>query len=84
MDSDFVIIKIRNEADYIDEKTLNDLFKKFIRIDSNLTRTTRGTGLGLFIVKGLVETMGGKISLNSNDGFAVTFSLPTYKGQDNE
>ena len=82
---DFVSIKIHNEAEeIIEEKKLNELFEKFTRIETNLTRTTRGTGLGLFIVKGLVENMGGNISLNSKDGFEVTFTIPVYKGQDNE
>ena len=56
------------------------MFEKFTRIDSELTRTTRGTGLGLFIVKGLVETMGGHISLNADNGFTVRFTIPIYKG----
>ena len=83
-DENFATIKVRNDADYIDESKLNELFEKFTRIDSNLTRTTRGTGLGLFIVKGLVETMGGKISLSANNGVEVTFTMPLYKGQQNE
>lgn len=83
-DEDFVSIKIHNEAEIIEEEKLNELFEKFTRVDSNLTRTTRGTGLGLYIVKGLVENMGGNISLSSNDGFEVTFTIPVYKGQDNE
>ena len=83
-DNDFATIKIHNEAEVIEEDKLNELFEKFTRVDSNLTRTTRGTGLGLFIVKGLVETMGGEISLSSKDGFEVSFTLPLYKGQDNE
>ena len=80
---EFAIVKIHNEADFIDEASLNGLFDKFSRLESDLTRTTRGTGLGLFIVKGLVETMSGEISLSSNDGFEVTFTIPLYKGQDN-
>ena len=83
-DGDFAKIKVHNEAEFIEEVKLNELFEKFTRVDSHLTRTTRGTGLGLFIVKGLVETMGGKISLSAKDGFTVSFSLPLYKGQDNE
>ncbi len=79
--NDYATIKIHNEADFIDEKNLNELFEKFTRLDSNLTRTTRGTGLGLFIVKGLVETMGGKVFLSAANGFEVTFTIPTYKGQ---
>ena len=70
------------KVEYIDKDNLNSLFDKFTRADNNLTRTTRGTGLGLFIVKGLVETMGGSVSLSADDGFEVTFTIPIYKGQD--
>ena len=45
-------------------------------MDDSTTRTTRGTGLGLFIVKGLVEAMGGEITLSSHNDFSVTFTLP--------
>ena len=42
-----------------------------------MTRTTRGTGLGLFIVKGLIEAMDGEISLSSTNeyGFCTTIVL---------
>ena len=68
-----VKLYFKNECDVIPEKTLKKLFEKFIRIENDTTRTTRGTGLGLFIVKGLVENLGGKISLHSNKncGFCV-------------
>jgi signal transduction histidine kinase len=70
------VIKIKNECEYIPEYILNTLFEKFTRIDENLTRTTRGTGLGLFIAKGLTEAMGGKITLSAKEGFEVTLTLP--------
>lgn len=75
-DNNFVKITIQNECAQIEEEKLDRLFDKFTRIDDSTTRTTRGTGLGLFIVKGLVEAMGGKIMLSSNNDFAVTFTLP--------
>lgn len=61
-------IYVKNECDVIPKDKLQRLFGKFIRLDDNTTRTTRGTGLGLFIVKGLVEAMNGKIELHSTDG----------------
>ena len=74
-------ISICNQCDRIPEEKLNRLFEKFIRMDDKTTRTTRGTGLGLFIVKGLVEAMKGKITISSNDeyGFRVDITLPLFK-----
>ncbi len=78
---DRAIIKISNYADYIPEEKLLKLFEKFIRMDDSTTRTSRGTGLGLFIVKGLVDCMNGEISLSSTKDniFTVTLSLPLFK-----
>ncbi len=61
-------ILVKNDCDVIPKEKLQRLFGKFIRLDDNTTRTTRGTGLGLFIVKGLVEAMNGKIELSSSTG----------------
>jgi len=70
------VVKINNDCELIPEYVLNKLFEKFVRIDENLTRTTRGTGLGLFIAKGLAEAMGGHITLSSIEGFEVKLTLP--------
>lgn len=75
-DSQFAKVVIQNECQQIEEEKLNKLFDKFTRMDDSTTRTTRGTGLGLFIVKGLVEAMGGEITLSSHNDFSVTFTLP--------
>lgn len=70
-------IFVKNDCDIIPPKKLNTLFEKFIRLDDNTTRTTRGTGLGLFIVKGLIEAMHGEIKLSSDKdcGFCVEVAL---------
>lgn len=61
----YAVIKVINQSDYILKENLNRLFEKFTRIDEKTTRISRGTGLGLFIVKGLVESMNGFITLTS-------------------
>ncbi len=73
---DKAVIRVKNSCDKIPEKKLKTLFEKFVRLDDNLTRTTRGSGLGLFIVKGLVEAMDGTIQLSSEDnGFCAAITL---------
>ncbi|HSA07243.1 MAG TPA: HAMP domain-containing sensor histidine kinase [Candidatus Gastranaerophilales bacterium] len=75
-EGNFAVIKIKNECNPISEDKLDWLFEKFTRVEDELTRTTRGTGLGLFIVRGLVKTMGGEIFLKANEGFEVSFTIP--------
>lgn len=68
-ENDKAVINVKNKCDKIPQKKLKTLFEKFVRLDDEMTRTTRGTGLGLFIVKGLVEAMDGTIELSSDDEF---------------
>lgn len=76
-ESDKAKIFVKNDCNVIPPEKLNRLFEKFVRLDDNTTRTTRGTGLGLFIVKGLVEAMNGEIKLHSDEkcGFCVELTL---------
>jgi signal transduction histidine kinase len=80
--ADKVVVKVKNQCDIIPQKKLKTLFGKFVRLDDNMTRTTRGSGLGLFIVKGLVEAMEGSITLSSDEsGFCVEIVLNTAKDE---
>ncbi len=73
-----LVVSVKNDYDIIPREKLKTLFDKFTRIDDSTTRTTRGTGLGLYIVKGLVEAMNGEIRIYSNEecGFCVKVYLP--------
>ena len=73
-----LVVSVKNDYDIIPREKLKTLFDKFMRIDDSTTRTTRGTGLGLYIVKGLVEAMNGEIRIYSNEecGFCVKVYLP--------
>ena len=77
------IISVSNKADYIEKQVLEKLFEKFTRVEYETTRTTRGTGLGLFIVKGLVKAMNGSIYLKStmDNEFIVKIILPLANGE---
>ncbi len=75
---DVPVLKIKNKCDKISDDIKEKLFEKFIRADSKLTRTTRGTGLGLYIVKGLAEAMKIDISLECDEEFIMTLKFNDY------
>ncbi len=49
------------------------LFDSFYRVDSGLRRQTKGTGLGLYLCKSIVDAHGGRIWLRSEPGQGATF-----------
>jgi len=50
-------------------------FEKFYRIQSDNIHNTKGLGLGLFLVKNLVEKYNGKIDLESEKNTGTTFKI---------
>jgi len=59
----------------ISSENINKLFKPFIQIDSALNRQYTGTGLGLALVKRIVELHGGQVGLTSEVGVGSCFTI---------
>jgi two-component system sensor histidine kinase ArlS len=73
--SDEVIIHIKDEGMGIPPEQLTKIFNRFYRVESARTRHLGGSGLGLSIVKMLVENVDGRVQVNSVEGEGSTFSL---------
>jgi len=59
---------------------LKRIFKRFYRVPSPQTQKTKGTGLGLFIVRSIIKKHGGRISAESKgDGTGSTFIVQLPK-----
>ena len=68
-----LIIEVKDTGVGIPAKKIPQLFEPFSRIEEN-TALAEGTGLGMFVVKGLVELLGGNIHITSNVGKGTTIS----------
>ncbi|MBU2481149.1 MAG: ATP-binding protein, partial [Proteobacteria bacterium] len=68
-------VKIKDNGFGIEEKHLSKIFEKFYRIKDDNTRFINGTGLGLPIVKSLIDSMGGQILVESTAGKGSQFTV---------
>ena len=75
---DEILFCVRDNGMGIPKDKQKFLFKKFYQVDTSLTRKHGGTGLGLVISKGIVESLGGKIWVDTDigKGSSFYFSLP--------
>ena len=73
-------IKIKDTGVGIPAEKLPQLFQPFSRIEEN-NALASGTGLGMFVVKGLVELLGGEIIINSKigKGTRITLNIPVER-----
>jgi signal transduction histidine kinase len=77
-DGDAVSVAVRDFGPGVSRVHLDRVFEPFYRGESELTRTTRGTGIGLALVKELAERMGAAVSGANAEGggFCVRLAFP--------
>lgn len=80
-EDDGVNIHVSDTGPGIPRQALKKIFDDFYRVESPLTRTTGGTGIGLALVKKFVTLMGGEVHAENNTGPGCTImiSLPQLR-----
>jgi signal transduction histidine kinase len=76
-DSEKICIELRDTGIGIEEQDFKMIFDSFYQIDSTLTRSYSGTGLGLTIVKRMLEILNCDIQVKSEVGVGTTMNF-TY------
>jgi len=73
-----VLVSVADEGIGVPLRDQDRIFDRFYRVEDDLTKSTHGTGLGLYICKTLIEAHGGQIWVESEvgKGSRFTFSLP--------
>ncbi len=78
-DKPYLLVSVRDTGIGIPADAIGRLFTKFYRADNAVKSQTEGSGLGLYIAKGIVSAHGGQIWAESElgRGTVISFTLPT-------
>ena len=79
-DESNVYFSVYNTGNQIPEKDLANVWEKFFKVDKAHSRSYGGSGIGLSIVKAIVEAHGGAVKVvNKSDGVEFGFKIPRMK-----
>lgn len=70
-----VCIRVKDTGKGIPEEKQKSIFERFVQVDKSFTRNHEGSGIGLSIVKSLIEQHGGTISVESKVGQGTEFII---------
>jgi len=76
---DMIEFVVRDNGSGMSIENQKEIFKKFYQIDTSTSRKRSGSGLGLAICKGIVEALGGKIWVKSDENVQTTFFFTILK-----
>ncbi|PLR82244.1 two-component sensor histidine kinase [Bacillus canaveralius] len=72
---EFIVIEIKDTGIGIPQEDLAKIWERFYRVDQSRTRKTGGTGLGLYVVKQIIESHGGDITVKSTENEGSVFTI---------
>lgn len=78
-DGDRAVVSIRNEGEGITREAQNFVFERFYKFDKSRSMNKNGVGLGLSMVKSIINKHGEKITLKSEPGKYAEFSFKLKK-----
>ena len=79
-DESNVYFSVYNTGNQIPEKDLANVWEKFFKVDKAHSRSYGGSGIGLSIVKAIVEAHDGAVKVvNKSDGVEFSFTIPRMK-----
>jgi PAS domain S-box-containing protein len=73
LDADNICLKVQDNGIGVRKKDLDKLFQKFQQLDTKINKKHHGAGLGLALVKLIVEAQGGQVKVESKLGKGSTF-----------
>jgi two-component system OmpR family sensor kinase len=73
--ADGAVLRVSDAGMGMTPEQVDNLFQKFYRTPDSQARGIRGTGLGLYLVKQLVEAHGGSVTVESQHGTGTTFTI---------
>ena len=78
----WVGLSVEDQGAGIPANERNNVLERFYRVGNELTRTSQGLGLGLYLVRRAVEALGGRLRIDggSKGGTLVTVFLPLQQG----
>lgn len=74
-DSEKTFVSIRNSGDGIEKEELEKVFERFYKVDRSRSYDVKGAGLGLFLVKSIIELHGGEVRVDSKVGEYTEFAF---------
>lgn len=77
----YVDIEVIDDGEGIPREHIKNMFNSFGKIDKSLSRKQEGSGLGLFIVKSLIDMHNGVINIESKEGIGTRVTIRFYSNE---